>query len=187
MRCREIVRNLLDFARQQHHEPVSTDLNEVVEQTLKLVSHQASLGNIEIATALDEDLPAMIADPAQMEQVFLNLLVNACDAMPDGGRIRIASGRHDALRQVWVAVSDTGRGIDPETLGRVFEPFFSTKRGRSSGLGLSVSWGIVQQHGGRLEVESEQDQGTTFRVVMPTSREATVSSPSEETDDGQEG
>lgn len=174
MRCRDIVRNLLDFARQQHHEPVPTQLNRVVEQTLKLVSRQASLKDIEIITKLAPNLPAVVADPAQMEQVFLNLLVNACDAMPDGGRINIASGYNVASQQAWVAVSDTGHGMDPATLGRIFEPFFSTKMGRSSGLGLSVSWGIVQQHGGRLEVESEEGQGTTFRVVIPAVPESTA-------------
>jgi len=179
LRCREIVRNLLDFARQREPAPIPTDLTGVVERALRLISHQAGLNNIEVVTDLAPNLPTVVADPTQMEQVFLNLFVNACEAMPEGGRLSIASRYDTAQQEVTVAVGDTGHGMAPETLGRIFEPFYSTKDGKSSGLGLAVSWGIVQQHGGRLEAESQEGQGSTFRVVMPVAQEtATTSSPS---------
>jgi len=123
---------------------------------------------------LEENLPAVTADPVQIEQVVLDLLVNASEAMPEGGEIFIASASLGKTREVEVLVRDTGPGIPEDNLSRIFEPFFSTKGGKSMGIGLAVSWNIIHQHGGRLEVNSKPGEGATFRITMPWSKTARV-------------
>jgi two-component system NtrC family sensor kinase len=172
IRCREIVRQLLDFSRQDKPNLQPVDMNEVLSHTVKFVSKQAVFRNIIIETELRENLPAVTADPVQLEQVVLDLLVNACEAMPDGGKIVIASAVFPRTREVEVTVRDNGPGISPEHLPQIFEPFFSTKGGKSMGIGLAVSWSIINQHGGRLEVDSKPGEGTAFRIFMPWGRPA---------------
>lgn len=147
-------------------------MNEVLLHTLDFVSRQAIFRNIVIETGLRENLPPVIADPIQLEQVLLDLLVNASEAMPEGGRIFIASTAPPTRREVEVSIRDTGPGIPEENLQRIFEPFFSTKGGKSMGIGLAVSWNIINQHGGRLEAESKPGKGTTFRITMPWAKPA---------------
>ncbi len=127
---------------------------------------------IVIAENLADTLPTVDGDDHQIEQVMLNLAINACEAMPDGGTLLITSEAADG--KVLVKFTDTGCGIKPEFLDKIFEPFFSTKPvGKGTGLGLSVSYGIVEEHGGTLEVESEEGKGSTFTVILPCADEKT--------------
>ncbi len=172
IRCRQIVRQLLDFSRQEKPDLRAIDMNEVLLHTIEFVSKQAIFRNVSIKTDLHENLPAVVADPIQMEQVVLDLLVNAAEAMPSGGAIFINSASHPRAQEVEVLVRDNGPGIPEENLQRIFEPFFSTKGGKSMGIGLAVSWNIVNQHGGRLEVESKLGEGVTFHIRMPWKKSA---------------
>lgn len=165
-RCGEIMRNLLSFARQAppHRQP--SELNALVERTLALVRHELELRGIELQTRLAEELPAVPCDPSQVQQVLLALMVNASDAMPRGGRLRVESrlaGNH-----VEVHVRDNGVGIPSETLPHIFEPFYTTKEDQHrTGLGLAVARSIVEQHGGAINVESAPGVGTEFVVRLP--------------------
>jgi len=168
-RASGIVRDLLDFARERPSEKRTVQLNEIVRRTVRLLGNQKAFQKITIVENLDDGLPGVEADENQIQQVLVNLLLNACAAMSDGGTLMLSSTLHDG--HVCVAVADTGTGIRREHLHRIFEPFFSTKSvGQGTGLGLSVSYGIVQQHGGRLEVESQEGMGSTFTVVLPAAR-----------------
>ncbi|KPL12207.1 hypothetical protein AMJ85_01560 [candidate division BRC1 bacterium SM23_51] len=168
IRCRRIVKGLLDFARQSRPEKKKISVNEVIHNSLSLLRNQASFRNVEIAEDLDPFLPEISADPNQLQQVFVNILINASEVMPDGGKVRVISKRADrAGEQVEVSISDTGPGIPPEALSKLFDPFYSTK-GTGTGLGLAISYGIVQSHGGTIEVHSEPGHGATFIVHLPT-------------------
>ncbi len=172
IRCREIVRQLLDFSRQDKPNLQPVDMNEILSHTVRFVSKQAVFRNVIIESDLRENLPTVTADPVQLEQVVLDLLVNACEAMPEGGKIMISSAVLPRTREVEVTVRDNGPGIPSEHLPQIFEPFFSTKGGKSMGIGLAVSWSIINQHGGRLEVDSKVGEGTAFRIVMPWGKAA---------------
>jgi PAS domain S-box-containing protein len=173
-RMRDIVQNLLSFSRQTdfHLEPV--DLNQVLHEALGLIRLRLKLGGIAIKERYAPDLPPILVDPGRMKQVFLNLVTNALQAMPLGGTLTISSEL--AGQEIVVSITDTGEGISPEHLPRIFEPFFTTKSvGNGSGLGLPVSLGIVQEHGGCIQVESTEGQGSLFTVHLPvdgTSAEA---------------
>jgi len=167
LRCRGIVRNLLDFSRQSQPRIRDCDLNAVAERALALIERLATFRHIEVRRALADDLAPIRGDAGQLQQVVLNLLVNAAEKMPDGGPLRIETGVVEDGRDCHVTVSDRGPGIPPEDIDRVFEPFFSTKK-TTQGLGLAVSWGIVERHGGRIEAGNRDDGGAFFRVVLPT-------------------
>jgi PAS domain S-box-containing protein len=165
-RVRDIVANLLSFSRQTefHREPTSP--NQVLQETLALIRLRLKARGVAIREHLVADLPDLALDAGRMKQVFLNLITNALDAMPGGGTLTIRSEQVGA--EVAVHLSDTGEGIAPQHLPHIFEPFFSTKPlGNRSGLGLSVSLGIVQDHGGRIEVETQVPGGSTFTVWLP--------------------
>jgi len=169
-RTRGVVRRLLDFSLPNENIQVRTDLNSLVEDTLALVQHQARAGNIEIALDLDRDLPCITVDPNQIKQVLLNLLHNAILAMPKGGIANMKTLRVQREGRNWlsVIVSDTGEGIASDNIGRIFEPFFTTRPpGSGSGLGLSVSYGIISDHSGSIEVESSLGQGSCFTIYLP--------------------
>ena len=165
-RCRDIVRGLLDFARQTPFKPEPSNLVDVVKKAIQIVEPQATLAKIPIKTDFAE-VPNVLIDDKQMQQVFLNLLVNALDAMPEGGVITVISRLED--RHVAVEVIDTGVGIAPEAKAKLFEPFFSTKENRGTGLGLAIAWGIVEQHKGHIEVQSVVGRGTSFTVRLTIS------------------
>jgi signal transduction histidine kinase len=169
LRCREIVKGLLDFARQDKITQQPLHINPIVMQNFSLVKRLASFQNIEITHDLADDLPVVVGDPTQLQQVFLNMMVNASEAMPQGGELYIAT-RLTLENMVDISFSDTGDGISPEILKNIFEPFFSTKGGKTSGLGLAVSWGIIQQHGGQIDVETALGQGTRFHILLPAER-----------------
>jgi two-component system NtrC family sensor kinase len=169
-RVRDIVRSLLDFARQSPPSRELLDINSVVRDTLKLVHKQAERGDVAIDERLVDGLPPVLGDRNQLEQVVLNLSLNAIEAMPDGGRLSVSTRARNG--SVVVLVRDTGCGIKAENLDRVFDPFFTTKpAGEGTGLGLSVSYGTVRQHGGELTVESREGEGTTMTVVLPVHRD----------------
>ena len=167
LRCRKIVRNLLDFAKRTEHQAQLLDINQILCRTTELVQRLASFRNVTLFKDLQEDLPRINGDPGQLQQVFLNFLVNSAEAMQEGGEIRIRTRMRRDGQGLVVTVTDNGAGIPSEVVDHIFEPFFSTKGGKTTGLGLSVSWGIIEQHHGRIEVQSELGVGTTFRVHLP--------------------
>ncbi|MCX7885982.1 MAG: cache domain-containing protein [Verrucomicrobiae bacterium] len=171
-RCTSIVRGLLDFARQRkpHKRPVN--INTVLNDCLSLVKNQSLFHNIQIERNHAPELPEVVIDPSQMQQVFLNLIINAAEAMPNGGRLTTTTRLNTEERCVEIAVTDTGHGISPENMERIFDPFFTTKEAtHGTGLGLAISFGIIKEHQGSISVESEVGKGTTFTVRLPISTE----------------
>jgi len=171
LRAREILKNLLDFSRRKPPRLVKADMSMVVQDTIPLVKGQAKLNNVGITTSCNGILPQVAIDVDEIRQVFVNLINNACFAMPKGGSLDIQcrAERDSAGRQsVIVEFSDTGHGIPEEHLDKIFDPFFSARPdGGSTGLGLSISYMIMQNHGGRIEVESAVDKGSIFKVIIP--------------------
>lgn len=166
LRCRKIVKGLLDFARQTKPQKQYLDLNQVVEDVLALVRNQASFRNIAIRLALQPTLPPLLADSDQMRQVVLNIVLNAAEAMGGSGVLSVSSSPADRDRGVEVRISDTGPGIPEEARSRLFEPFYTTKR-TGTGLGLAIVYGIVESHKGSLRFETETGKGTTFIIRLP--------------------
>ena len=170
-RAAEIANGLLNFSRTSTTEFRSTDLNQVVRDTLSLLEHQFKTAQILVELELADELPPIHGNPGKLQQVFLNLLLNAKDAMPGGGRLRIATLVNGHVEAV---ISDSGSGIAPEHLKRIYDPFFTTKNlpgdRRGTGLGLSVSYGIIQEHAGKIHVESAIGAGTTFHLEFPLLR-----------------
>ncbi len=174
------VRNLLDFTRKDQPVFTTVAVNDALRSTLNLLGNELSLGQIELEQDLGEDLPLVAANPRHLQQLFLNLLLNAIDAMPEGGPLSIRTFL-DEDGSVRIDVADSGVGIPQENLDKIFDPFFTTKEpGRGTGLGLSVSFGIVEQHGGRIAVQSKPGVGTTFSVSLPRATDQ-PSNRSEET------
>ena len=174
-RCTQIVRGLLDFSRPKGKAKQTVQLNTVVEDALFLLKHHKSFARLVVTRELDPNLPATTANPEQLIQVLMALMLNALDAMEGGGRLTLRSGRSRVgADELHIEVADTGVGIPRAQLSQIFEPFFTTKPpGSGTGLGLSISYGIVREHGGRIEVESQPGQGSLFRVVLPA-RERSV-------------
>jgi two-component system NtrC family sensor kinase len=166
-RCGDLVKNLLTFSRTSPMNLQSTDLNQVVDRSVRLVKHQMELTGVQLQFDLSPDLPPAQADPAQIEQVLLALVMNAMDAMPRGGNLWLST-RLTGSNEILIQVKDDGSGIAPEILPQIFEPFLTTKEtGHGVGLGLAISRGIVERHNGRMEVDSELGRGTTFTVTLP--------------------
>jgi two-component system NtrC family sensor kinase len=170
-RASEIVNNLLNFSRTGGAEPVEVDLNSVLEETLILVQHPFKTARVNVVKSYTEKLPPVLGSTTRLQQVFLNLFMNARDAMPGGGMLEVRTGAHNG--SVEIEVTDTGAGIPPEHLHRIFDPFFTTKpSGRGTGLGLSVSYGIIKEHAGKVDVRSTPGKGTSFRLEFPVARKA---------------
>jgi PAS domain S-box-containing protein len=165
-RASEIISSLLNFSRTGPGEFGSVDLNRTLADTLALVNPHLRSSRVEVDSQLDPTLPPIHGDAGKLQQVFLNLFFNARDAMPQGGRLTVRAHRHNA--RVQVEIGDTGVGIAPENLVKVYDPFFTTKStGRGTGLGLAVTYGIVQEHKGSIQVNSHPGRGTTFLVEFP--------------------
>ncbi len=165
-RCAAIIRRLLDFAREKTPSKQFADLNRLVEETVRIVERQAHLRDIEIRLELEPALPAVWVDADLIKQVVMNIVVNAQQAIEHKGSITVRTRRTGT--RVEIAVSDNGCGISEKDMQRIFDPFFTTKGvGQGTGLGLSVSHGIVEAHGGTIEVTSKVGEGTTFRVLLP--------------------
>ena len=170
-RASEIVNNLLNFSRTGAAEFTAVDLNSVVEETLTLVQHPFKTARVSVINTLAKELPPVLGSPTRLQQVFLNLFMNARDAMPNGGMLEVRTAAQNG--SVEVEVTDTGIGIPTEHLHRIFDPFFTTKSsGRGTGLGLSVSYGIIKEHAGKVEVRSTLGKGTSFRLEFPVARKA---------------
>jgi two-component system NtrC family sensor kinase len=169
-RMREIVMGLLNFSRESSAEMTSLDINEVIRQWLTLLRSQKEFDDIFIEERLADNLPKVLGDANQLQQVLVNLSLNACEAMPDGGTLTITTRKEG--KNVLVSIADTGCGIKAEHLEMIFDPFFTTKPvGKGTGLGLSVSYGIIRQHGGVMQVESREGRGTTFAFTLPAAKE----------------
>jgi PAS domain S-box-containing protein len=174
-RASEIANGLLNFSRTSTTEFRETNLNQVIRDTLSLLEHQFKTAQIHVDVELADQLPAIHGNPGKLQQVFLNLLLNAKEAMPGGGRLRVATLANGHVEAV---VTDTGAGIEPEHLKRIYDPFFTTKtmpkpgERRGTGLGLSVSYGIIQEHAGKIHVESAPGAGTTFHLEFPLLRKS---------------
>jgi two-component system, NtrC family, sensor kinase len=167
-RCRDIIRGLLDFSRQKKPDKTLCSINSMLQGCISLIEKQAIFQNILIAWNLDEDLPRIILDPSQVERVFINLFVNAAEAMDGNGQLTITTKHYRKKKMIEIKVQDTGHGISQENINKIFDPFFTTKdTGHGVGLGLAISYGIVKEHGGNLKVESELEKGTTFTVSFP--------------------
>ncbi len=167
-RCRDIVKGLLEFSRQSKGNTEPVDLNKVLQDTLALVERQALFFNIDVVWNLDPELPHVIADRSQFQQVFMNILMNAVQAMNERGTITVVTRYDRSSNAAEAAISDTGQGIPPEEIDRIFDPFFTTKESsHGTGLGLSIAYGIVTTHRGTIFVQSELGKGTTFTVRMP--------------------
>jgi len=172
-RCREIVQNLLDFARERPVETRLIDINSVIESTLILARNYAAVANVQLCPAMATAPLIVNADAKLLRQVFINLLINSAEAAEQGGMVRVETDEDSSGGFVQVKIVDNGKGIPKEHLERVFEPFFTTKAaGKGTGLGLSVSLGIVQKHGGTIEIQSEAGKGTTVIVLLPRVKEA---------------
>ncbi len=166
LRCKRIISDLLGFARQSEPKVEVADVRRIVNDTLAVIEYQLTLSHINVVRNFAEEVQPVRVDTNQMQQVFLNIIQNAMQAMPQGGTLTI--GVEQRADRVAIAFSDTGIGIPPENLNRVFDPFFTTKEaGQGTGLGLSVSYGIAARHGGKIEVESTVGAGTTFTVLLP--------------------
>ncbi|HMF91929.1 MAG TPA: ATP-binding protein, partial [Candidatus Angelobacter sp.] len=174
-RASEIVNNLLNFSRTSATEFSDIDVNKIIEETLTLLEHQFKTSRIKVETDLHRDLPMIHGNAGKLQQVFLNLFVNAKDAMAGGGTLRISTVNGSGVH---VSVSDTGGGIAPEHINKIYDPFFTTKtspregQSRGTGLGLSVTYGIIQEHAGKITVESHAGRGTTFHLEFPLIRKA---------------
>lgn len=169
-RCRSIVAGLLEFARHGKLELEPTDLNALVQECITEVDRQPFFEKLKVANRLDPTLPTLQADPSQLRHVFSNLIVNAAEAMAEGGELTLASGVSEIGHTVWISVSDSGCGIPEENLAKLFTPFFTTKKiGKGTGLGLAIAYGIVKMHRGALEVRSKVGAGTTFTISLPMS------------------
>ncbi len=168
MRCGDIVKNLLSFARQKSIEPNEIDLIEMVQTILMLTAHQLNMAQVETQLILPAPPFTAWGDYALMQQCLMNLIFNAMESMPRGGRMTITGDRGPEERQVWLTIADTGQGIPPDELSRIFDPFYSTKlKGRGVGLGLSMVYGIIREHHGTIEVRSEPGKGTVFKIILP--------------------
>ena len=168
MRCKEIVARLLEFSRQPLDKRSNYDINSVIQRSAELLTHQALFHNVRFVFDFQTDIPAMTGDPGQLQQVFINFIINAGTAMNGKGKITVTSRFDPVSEQVILEFADTGPGIAPEIISKVFEPFFTTKApGEGTGLGLSVAYGIIQQHGGSISVRNASSGGAVFTVVLP--------------------
>jgi len=178
-RCGDLVKNLLAFSRTTPMNLEATDLNQVMDRSLHLVRHQLDLAGVQVQLRLDPDLPPVLCDAAQIEQVLLALVMNSLDALPQGGNVWLETSFTRQPNEVQVVVRDDGTGIAPDILPRIFEPFLTTKgSGRGVGLGLAISRSILERHNGNIEVQSEVGRGTTFTVTLPWEPDAGEIAPS---------
>ncbi len=165
-RCGELVKNLLSFSRVTPMNLEWCDLTQVIDRCVRLVQHKMDMGNIQLNLTLGEELPNVRCDPNQIEQVVLAMVINAIDAMPQGGNLWITT-RQSSSTAIELIIRDDGMGIPEEHLSHIFEPFYTTKEAGGSGLGLAISQNIVERHGGSIAVHSVPGQGTTFTILLP--------------------
>ena len=171
LRCREIVKGLLDFSRQSETRAARTEVNPVIDNTLALLERQAIFHNIRTERHLADGLPPVFIDPGQLQEVVINLMLNAVDAMEENGELTVETSLNRGAGEVVIRISDTGKGIPPDAMPFIFEPFFTTKKvGQGTGLGLAIVHGVVTRAGGKVEVASVPG-ATTFTIKLPVGRE----------------
>jgi two-component system, NtrC family, sensor kinase len=167
-RCRDTVKELLEFSRQTRHFMQSYDVNQAISRTLFLLENQSLFQNIEIEKRFEDRLPPVQADIQQLNHLFMNIILNAAQAMDGKGRLQLNTYRDNNGKQVVIEISDTGPGIAPDVLPRIFEPFYTTKEeGKGTGLGLSLAYGIVENHGGQITADNRPGGGAVFTVRLP--------------------
>lgn len=169
-RCQRIIQELLQFARPRNADLCPTDIKLAIEKTIKMVNNRLYKQSIEPRIIIDEKVPMIAADPQQLEQVLVNLFLNAIDAMPNGGVLTIEAALcppDGGAPMVAITVKDDGTGIDEGDLEKIFQPFFSAKKGKGIGLGLSICERIIQNHGGKIMVDSKLGEGTIFKIELP--------------------
>jgi two-component system NtrC family sensor kinase len=180
-RCGEIVKHLLEYSRQHRVSAEAVDLNELLEKTLALLERQSIFLNVRVERRLEPGLPTVVADRSQLQQVFVNILINAVQAMDERGTVAVATRLDPSRGEVALTFRDTGCGIPAEQLDRIFDPFFTTKEsGQGTGLGLSIAYGIVSRHQGTITVESTPGEGTTFTVRLPAGARSELAATPEE-------
>lgn len=165
-RCRKIVQSLLDFARQTQPMQKLQDINTIIQESIYLTKKQAEFNDLVVTAELSEDLPPIYVDKEQLQQILINLTLNAIEATAPGGSITFSSQYHAASESIHLCVSDTGSGISPEYQDKIFDPFFTTRE-YGTGLGLSISHSLIEQQGGRIELDSKPGRGTTFTIKLP--------------------
>ena len=165
-RCEKLVQELLEFGRPKSADFILTDVEQIIVRTMNLVQPHAMKNRVETVTEIEAGLPQMYADPQQLQQILLNLSLNAVDAMPKGGTLTVGAAL-DAADGIIITMADTGIGMDSDVLPRIFQPFFTSKKRRGLGLGLPICDRIVKAHGGKISVESRPGQGTTFKIQLP--------------------
>jgi signal transduction histidine kinase len=167
-RITRVMNQLLTFARRKPRQPGSVDLQEVIENSIEIFQERLSRHHVQVLRHLDSDCPSVLADSDQMNQVLINLIMNAVHAMPEGGTLRFGLAREKDM--VKLTVSDTGHGMPKDVVDKIFDPFFTTKEfGKGTGLGLTVVKGILEEHHGSITVDSEQGKGSTFSIHLPIS------------------
>ncbi|MBD3385731.1 4Fe-4S dicluster domain-containing protein [candidate division KSB1 bacterium] len=169
-RCRKIVQGLLDFARQTRIKVAMVDLNNIIKSTLSLVVHQSMFHHIEIIKDLDPSISKVYADVGQMQQVFLNIILNAVEAMKGKGTLTLTTKNRQG--EVFASIRDSGPGMTADVIKKIFDPFFTTRpQGKGTGLGLAIAYGIVQKHRGKIQVKSQPEKGAEFQIVLPGAEE----------------
>lgn len=171
-RSKDIIRGLLDFSRQRKPDKTLCNINNLLSESLSFLENQALMQNIRVVTQFDNDLPSIVIDPSQVQRVFINMIVNAAEAMNGNGQLSMTTS-HDLVKGfIEIIISDTGTGITEENLEKIFDPFFTTKEtGHGVGLGLAISYGIIKEHGGSISVNSAVGSGTTFTIRLPITGE----------------
>ncbi|MBN2125639.1 MAG: GAF domain-containing protein [Deltaproteobacteria bacterium] len=166
IRCKSIIQELLEFSREKEPERTRRNVNDVIERALSILENEFRLHHVRVEKDLSSEMPDVFIDGNQIQQVLINLLLNAVEAIQENGAVRIRSYPDPAMGRIGIEITDTGCGIAPENINKVFEPFFSTKP-KGTGLGLAVSYGIVRNHGGDIDVSSVPSQGTSFHIYIP--------------------
>ncbi|MGA2401007.1 MAG: ATP-binding protein, partial [Syntrophobacteraceae bacterium] len=174
-RAKKVTHRLLGFARRMEPVREQVDLNRLISDTVDFLENEAHYRSIDIKTEFYDELPATVSDSSQLQQVFLNILNNAIDAIGKSGEINIKTGFNESGRELNVSITDNGPGIPKELMSKIFDPFFSTKEyGKGTGLGLAISYSIIEKLGGRLDVSSETGKGATFTIYLPWINEKTI-------------
>jgi signal transduction histidine kinase len=166
--CKGIISGLLNFGRKSDGLNYAVDINALLVEILELIKHQPNYEEMKIEVTLMENIPTILGDPSALRQVFMNLLINACHAIKDGGSVAIVTGCSGEEKAILVQVRDSGCGIPPDVIDRIWDPFFTTKEvGKGIGLGLALSYNIVKRHGGEISVSSSVGHGSQFTVRLP--------------------
>jgi signal transduction histidine kinase len=173
--CQRIVNDLLHFSHAGHPDKSFSSVNECVLTVVDMFKHQFDKNQVHISTDMQDDLPLLNMDQEKMKQVLVNIVTNAVQAINEDGAVQIATRYHRNRGLVTISIEDNGTGMDPEMISKVFEPFYTTKKpGQGTGLGLSLSLGIVEEHGGDIQLESAPGSGTKFTILLPVDNENTM-------------